>query len=39
MQERAKVERETLNVVAGRDKSEARSGEADLNRLPTACLL
>ena len=33
MKERAKIERETVNVVAGRDKSQDRS-EENLNPKP-----
>jgi len=33
MKERAKIERETVNVVAGRDKSEERSEEKDINSI------
>ena len=36
MKERAKIERETVNLVAGRDKSKEREGETDVNAIGKA---
>jgi len=41
MKERAKIERETINLVAGRDKSKERSEESDINSIgkPTVAIV
>jgi len=41
MKERAKIERETVNLVAGRDKSKDRSAEDDVNSIgkPTVAVV